>query len=131
MMQRRGPRIGVTLFLLAIFVMLALASGDSSSTPASKTLDLNVKVTMTGGTVSITNNDTFDWTNVKFEMNSQGLKSGYVYRTSRVKAGQTVQVSMSNFTLGDGTRFNILTTKALNFSVWCDVGNDHGFWYGE
>jgi len=133
MSSSRRVRFAVSLGILLFFSVLAVgSSGGSSSTDTSSTVaDLNAKVTLSGATLSVTNDDSFDWSEVKFELNSQGLKSGYTYRVATVKAGQTVKLSLSDFTLGDGTRFNVLTTKPLNFGVWCKVPKGgNGSWYG-
>ena len=71
----------------------------------------------------ITNQDGFDWTSVELEINSVGLKSGYILKVGRISAGQTCTVQKVEFAKPDGTRFNPIAVKALNFSVLADTPN--------
>jgi len=101
------------------------------STRPSSTIDLKASVRFTGTQFVITNNNSFDWTNVKLEVNSGLLRGGFVLKTKRICAGETYTVRAMQFAKGDGNRFNPLTNKPLNFSIWCDTPEGKGFWYGS
>lgn len=125
------------LAAMAIILLVVSVTGcggsktDTNTKTQTTTADLKASVKLIGGTtMEITNNDTFEWTSVKFEVNGQGLKSGYTYNLASVKPGATVKAPLNQFTLGNGTRFNPVTTKPLNFSIWCKTSRGNGWWYG-
>jgi len=120
------------IFIFFIITILALSNGESGtvSDATSSTIDLNASVSFTGEQFVITNANDFDWTNVELEINSVGLKSGYIYkpRMTMVAAG-VYTVGVLQFAKKDGTKFNPFTTKPLNFSIWCDTPKGKGFYY--
>ncbi len=92
--------------------------------------DIDANVNYSSTAFKITNNEDKDWNKCKLEMNSHGFSSGYVYYTDVIKAKDAFIVSFSEFTKGDGTRFNVLDTKPLNLSISCDdVGGQRGWNY--
>ena len=132
------------LSLIVIIVVIGIfagwfSSGDetkstSSTSTSSSTYDLKASVRFTGTQFIITNNDNFDWTNVKFEVNSGILKSGFVLRIDRLRSGETYTAGAMQFAKGDGTRFNPISLKTQNFYIWCDTplyNQPHGSWYGS
>ncbi len=88
--------------------------------------ELNAKVEFTGTQLKITNNDSFDWTNVEFKLNEGLIASGYRLKASRIESGQTYQVGLLQFTKPSGTRFNPFTTKPKE--IW--IESEEGFWLG-
>lgn len=103
---------------------------------------LNADVCYTGTEFVITNNDTFDWTNVRMEVNSKGIiKCGYEWKTlsddiCNIQAGQKYAVGAIQFIKrgkGDGVRFNTFTTEPKDFHIFCDTpqGKLTGFWHGN
>ncbi|UCG94449.1 MAG: hypothetical protein JSW13_01435 [Candidatus Aerophobus sp.] len=128
------------LGLIAVIFIIALigglfTSGDktkksSSTSTSSSTIDLKASVKFDGTQFVISNNDNFDWTNVKLEVNSGLLRGGFVLKAQRMSAGEIYTVGAMQFAKGDGTRFNPFTTKAQKFSIWCDTPKGKGFWYG-
>lgn len=124
----------IFLFLILIGVIIALQSEESkkpSPRTSSATIDLEASVRFDGSQFIITNQDSFDWTTVKLEVNSGLLTGGYVLKVKRLEAGHTYTVGALQFAKGDGTRLNPFTTKPQKFSIWCDVPRGKGFWYGE
>ena len=105
----------------AVFIVLAVSSSDDTS---SSTTDLNVSVSFTGTQFVITNNDNFDYTNAKLEVNGD-----YILKANTIKAGETYTVGMMQFADDDGNRFDIMK-KPQKFSIWCDLSNGkNGFYY--
>lgn len=129
----------VSLLILALLAVLAYGSSSNNSSgpdgrskgSSSSSADLQARVSFTGTQFVITNSDTFDWTNVKLEVNSHGLSDGYTVHVPRIGAGGTYTVGAMQFAKDDGERFNPLTHKAQNLSVWCDTPNGNGFYYGQ
>ena len=122
------------LGLIVVIFIIALVSGlfdSGDNTDKSSTIDLTASVSFTGTQFIIINIDTFDWTNVKLEVNSGLLKGGYVLKTQRMSSEETYTVGAMQFAKGDGTRLNPFTTKPQNFSIWCDTPRGRGFWYSE
>jgi hypothetical protein len=78
----------------------------------------------------IENKDSFDWTNVKLEVNSKTFSSGYILKVGRMAAGETYTVGVMQFAKSDGEKFNPFTHKPLNLSIWCDTPRGKGFYYG-
>ena len=121
----------VSLLLLGLLIILALGSGDNEGSSSSSTVDLKASVSFTGTQFVIENKDSFDWTNVKLEVNPEGLSSGYVLKSGRMEAGETYTVGAMQFAKSDGEKFNPITHKPLNFSIWCDTPKGNGFYYGS
>ena len=128
------------LVIVVVFVVLAFIgalvdsdSGSSSSSRSSRssTADLNAAVRFTGTQFVIQNNDSFDWTNVKLEVNAKGFSSGYVLNVPRISAGQTYTVGAMQFAKSDGERFDPFSHKALTFTIWCDTQRGNGFYSGK
>ena len=88
-------------------------------------------VAFTGTQFVITNLDSFDWTNVKLEVNSGIIRGGYILRVGRLSSGQIYTVGASQFSKSNGERFNPFTHKPKNFTITCDDHGDvSGFHYG-
>lgn len=123
--------LGLTGWMLYA-TMPKSAPRHSAVKPAPTFLDLQASVKMGGGQFVITNQDSFDWTNVELEINDPGLfKEGYVQKISRLVAGETYTVGVMQFANKNGMRFNPLTMKAKAVSVWSDTPNGKGRWYGN
>jgi len=131
----------VTAGIVAVFIIIfaimfcgpgSNGSGSSSSQNQSTSIDLKASVRFTGTQFVILNNDSFDWTNIKLEINSQGLRSGYILRASRLSAGAEYTVGAMQFAKKDGEKFNPFTHKPTNFSISCTAqGGKSGFYFGE
>lgn len=102
-------------------------SGNAAS-DASGTVSLNADVKFTGTQFVITNNDTFDWPNVKLELNSRGFKSGYILRADRLEAGKKYTVGAMQFAKPDGERYNPVTHKAQQFTIWVEFPDKNGIY---
>lgn len=88
---------------------------------------LDASVSFSGTQFTITNNDSYDWTNVKMEVNGGLVRGGYVLKTNVIRAGQTYTVGAMQFAKGDGERFNPFTHKVQQFHI----NSIQGYWFGE
>ncbi len=107
-------------------------SAPSAQPQTSTDIPLKAAIRFTGSQFVISNNDSFDWTNVKFELNSPGLfSSGYILKARRIEAGNVYTVGAMQFAKDDGTRFNPITTKAKKLWISCDTPQGMRFYGGS
>jgi len=121
----------VVIFIIIFSVIANDEGGKKVKTDPLQTVDLNASANFTGEQFVIVNNDSFDWTNIKLEVNSETLKSGYILNADKMISGETYTVGAMQFTKKDGTKLNPFIVKPLNFSIWCDTPDGKGFWYGK
>ena len=135
----RDTVMGCLIVIIVVFVFIpgcfksCMGSGSkkTSDSSAPTSVDLKANAELKGGMIFITNRDDFDWTNVKLSINSGIFKGGYVYKTRKISAGTTYSIGVAEFAKGDGTRFNIFTTKVQSLGVFCDTPRGlEGFWNG-
>jgi hypothetical protein len=116
------------LVLIGIIIVLSIIFGsscnNSSSNSTTKEITLNGSVRFTGTQFVITNNDNFDWENVKMSLNP-GWTS-YRLETSIMKAGETYTVGAAQFCKDDGERFNPFTHKPKEFLIRADTPDGEG-----
>ena len=102
------------LSIVAIVVLIMVFTGAFGSKNGNEEpgyVDLNAQVRFTGTQFVIVNEDSFDWLDVKLEVNPGTLSKGYELRVPRLEAGATYTVGVMQFTKSDGTRFNPVTTN--------------------
>ncbi len=129
---------GIVFVIIVVAVAIALVSeeeekstetGKTSVTEeAPKAEILKAEIRFDGSQFIITNNDNFDWTDVKFQLNEGIIRAGYRLNTDRVKAGHIYTVGVLQFAKPDGTRFNPITTKPQSMFIFCDQGSWNGEW---
>lgn len=79
----------------------------------------------------ITNNDTFDWKNVKLEVNAGLIRGGYNLKIPVLRAGRVYTVGVMQFAKSDGTRLNPMIIKVQKMDIFCDIpGSRQGYWFG-
>ncbi|HEX2951372.1 MAG TPA: hypothetical protein VHV83_17650 [Armatimonadota bacterium] len=94
-------------------------------------IHLNASVWYENGEFTITNNDDYDWTNVRLTINPS-LFGGYNLHVTRIRAKSTYRVGCMQFTKRNGTRFNPYQTAVEAFKIASDIPNDDmGFWDGS
>ena len=99
----------ISFIALGLFVLLATGtSGDE--TPA-----LNASVIYDGTQFTITNNDSYAWTDCKVEVNGD-----YKIRNKRFNAGETYTVGIMTFVDSNGKKFNPYSHKVQKIFLWCD-----------
>ncbi len=133
--------IGCLVVLAAVAAFYGYCKLTTPDTPPPSTrstqsqtsrVDLNAAIRFTGTQFVISNNDNFDWTNVKFELNSPGLfSSGYILNAARIEAGNAYTVGAMQFAKDDGSRFNPITTKAQKLTIFCDTPKGKGWYLGN
>jgi hypothetical protein len=118
----------IAVFVILIAIIMAMCLGGGTDTTE---VDLNAQVRYDGVQFIITNNDNFAWIDVEFDLNYEGLSSGYTYHASRLESQTVYTVGSMQFAKSDGTMFNPFTQKPLRMSIHCKTpdGKD-GWWYG-
>lgn len=120
----------INRILLALVIgmglIICVISTPSARVPtSSRFIDLKASVEFNGIEFVITNNDTFDWTNVKMELNDT-----FTLRIKKIQAGETYYLMAGQFAKKDGTRFNPFMTKLLRANIFCDTPEGRGSWFG-
>jgi hypothetical protein len=119
---------GIILLGLGIFGTCAICICNTP-TEKSTQVDLNASIRFDGSQFIIANNDSFDWSNVKFELNSEGLSSGFILEYPLIAAGKTYTVGSMQFAKPDGTRFNPFLMKPVKMVISCDTPDGKRGWY--
>jgi hypothetical protein len=94
---------------------------DVDSPGRSSTVKLNAEVTYPEARFIISNNDSFDWENIKLEIISETTEDQFGLKIPNILAGQTYTVAAAEFLKDDGTRFNPYTMKPKKFWILCDT----------
>lgn len=129
--------IGLCFVVLGVALILELLSGGGKKEQAQKApvVALDAYIHFDGERFAIINNNDYDWTNVRFEVNSGlGLPSGgYALKHPPMQAGNIYSVEALQFCKADGTKLNPQTTKPQNFSIFCDTpaGPATGSWHEQ
>lgn len=131
---------GALIFLGIIFVLGNIGSSTEQNSSTSTSLeDLKVSVSTTVKGLEITNNESSDWTNCYVGVNGPTGWGFYdpPYRTrgafwlgsDTIPAGKTIEVSYSQLTAEDGSRFDI-NAKAVN-TILVSCFDKERTWVGE
>jgi len=118
--------LGTLLFLLVLVVGMGILLSDGETKVETKievSKTLKAKIEFNGTQFIITNNDNYDWTSVKFKINSGIISDGYVLKYSRIVRGTTYTVGAMQFSKSDGTRLNPFTTKPKSIFIFADQGD--------
>lgn len=102
--------------IIPILFLICIGCTSPESYPPRSVAD----VSFTGTQFIIYNKSSSDWKDVIFKVNPQTFKSGYVFKTSLIKSGETYTIGAMNFTKSDGEKFNPFTHKPLNFEIWAE-----------
>jgi hypothetical protein len=102
---------------------------ESPPAPPART-ELSASVRFTGTQFVITNNESFDLTNIKMEINGGIFSGGYELRHNRMKANETYTVGALQFADSDGKRFNPFQMKPQKFTISADSSIGHLFYVG-
>ncbi|MHC4203357.1 MAG: hypothetical protein ACYSTT_01800 [Planctomycetota bacterium] len=120
--------------LIKVFVILILAGvvffygtsgrkniSDVDSTGQSSTVKLNAKVTFPGARFIISNNDSFDWKNVKLQIIPESMAERFSLSVPIILSGETYTADAAKFLNNDEIRFNPDIMKPLKFWILCDT----------
>ncbi|MBA7493260.1 hypothetical protein ES702_03817 [subsurface metagenome] len=122
----------IVVIVLIIGLYIIFAPPEKQKAPSKPLyISLNASVQFTGTQFIITNNDSFEWRNVKLEINSKILKSGYKLTTYKMIAGQTYTVGSMQFAKSDGTRFNPFSMKVQSIDIYCDTSKGKASYHGS
>jgi hypothetical protein len=118
MSDKKKALTGLAVLFVAVII---LAVGTSACSCSSDTAEvtLNAEVSYNDGQFTITNNDSFTWTDVKLYVKSDRERTGYTYITERLEANTTYTLDYK-------------PQKPFSMSIHCKTpdGKD-GWWFGE
>jgi hypothetical protein len=120
--------------LIKVIVILILAGVvffyDTSSKKRTSDIDisgrtstakLSAKVAFSGARFIVSNNDSFDWKNVKLEIIAESMEDRFSLRMPNILAGQTYTADVAEFINDNGNRFNPDKMKPREFWILCDT----------
>ena len=132
--RKTKPRTWGCLILISLIVIIIIVSyfkipqgTGSSTTPAPKkeVVELKARVEFTGTQFVIQNNNPFDWSNVRMEVNK-----GYYYNVLKMKSLTEYTIGAAQFAKRDGTRFNPFTMKPRTFFIAADTPKGRAYYTG-
>ena len=133
--EKRGCLIVAGVFLLLVVVIVSvtfLADRENAKTETkseqTQGRTLKAAVNFDGSQFIIRNNDSFDWTNVRFKLNSGIIRDGYTLKVNRIEAKTTYRVGALQFSESDGTRFNPFTMKPKTIFIFAQEGDKDLYW---
>src|SRR5688500_5273898 len=112
--------------LIILAAMVACSAPESDTPPAEREAEepapvLTANVQSTSSQVTVTNNDSFAWTNCLMELNTGGYpgRGGYYSYAATIGPGAEVERAFRDFTMSGGTRFD--TRTAMDMLLLCDT----------
>jgi hypothetical protein len=118
MSDKKKALTGLAVLFVAVII---LAVGTSACSCSSDTAEvtLNAEVSYNDGQFTITNNDSFTWTDVKLYIKSDRQRVGYTYITEHLEANTTYTLDYES-------------QKPFSMSIQCKTpdGKD-GRWFRE
>jgi hypothetical protein len=85
------------------------------------TVKLIAKVTFPGARFIVSNNDSFDWKNVKLEIIPKSMEDCFCLRVPIILSGETYTADAIEFLNDDGIRFNPDKMKPHEFCILCNT----------
>jgi hypothetical protein len=141
-----GKQKVIIALVLVIIVMLLVERHDNRSTdrtpsrpPSSstspsqtppRTTELNASVRFSGTQFIITNEDSFNWSSVKMEVNGGIISGGYELTVPTMKAKETYTVGAMQFADSDGKRFNPFQMKPQKFTIRASTPDGYRYYVG-
>jgi hypothetical protein len=96
--------------------------------PAAPAPQINAKIVQVGSEFIIQNNDAFDWTNCKIDVNSGNFGGGgYKLAVQAIRPGESKIIDTSNMANDSGERFNPVTHIVQKIVVTCETPNGTQF----
>ncbi|HEY3265780.1 MAG TPA: hypothetical protein VGM37_02550 [Armatimonadota bacterium] len=95
-------------------------------------MELKAGVVVRDGFVYIRNGNSFDYVDLRLELNPGLISGGWEVQWPVIGAGHTVKVPIWRFTKGDGERFNLYRYEVKHLAIHCDTRPNHGRgnWFG-
>lgn len=115
----------LVLKVTVVGILICIAIFSSKSLRKSKSIEsivsLKAKVTFTGTQFVISNNDSFDWTDVELQVISDTISGDFSHRVPKIDAGKTHTIRAAEFTEKNGACFDPYSMKPKRFRIWCDT----------
>lgn len=114
--------------VIIILICIVLFAGTSkrksnpvvTGTGEDASVRLNAKVIYTGAQFLISNNDSYDWTNVELQIGPETIGSDFNFRVPKISASQTYTVRATEFSTEDGKCFDPYKMKPKRFWIRCE-----------
>jgi len=138
----RRPRspFAAGLIVVVILIGIVLFYDNSGRKPVSyidnpyqsSTIRLKAKIAFPEAGFIITNDDSFDWQNVKLELMPESTEDSFSLKVPNISAGETYTVTAAEFSRADGVRFDLYKMKPKKLLILCDTPNNKsGSYYLE
>lgn len=118
-------KVVVVLILVAVVFFYGTSGrkriSDVDSFGRTTNVKLNAKVIYTKARFVISNNDSFDWKNVKLEIVSETTEDRFSLKVPNILAGETYTAAAAEFLKDGAIRFNPYTMKPEKFWIMCDT----------
>jgi len=116
----------VVILILACAVFFYGTSGrkhisDIGISGRPSTVKLSAKVTFPGAQFIVSNNDSFDWKNVKLEIIPESIDERFRLSIPIILSGETYTADSVKFFSNDGVRFDPDKMKPRKFWILCDT----------
>lgn len=104
--------------LYSVFLLIALISCDSSDSKY-RSIDLKATIEKSSLQLVVTNHDSFNWKNVKIEINNE-----YVYSIPEFPSGEKVSIGFLNFANSKYEKLNpfVIKIAEVTISATTDTG---------
>ena len=116
----------IVIFILAGIVFFYGTSGKKRTSSIdvsgrSSIVKLNAKVAFQGARFVISNNDSFDWKNIKLEIIPESMEDRFSLSVPIILSGETYTADATEFFNDNGIPFNPDKMKPRKFRILCDT----------
>ena len=124
---RKPVAAGIIVIVILIYIIFFYDTSGKKRIPAidnppqSITVSLKAKVTFPGERFVVSNNDSFDWSNVRLEIMPESTEYWFGLKVPIISAGQTYTAAAAEFSREDGTCFNPDKMKPRKFRIQCET----------
>jgi hypothetical protein len=94
-------------------------------------VELHPAVAVYPPAMRLTNQDSFEWKDVRLVLDAPAAEAGYTFRLAHVPAGAQVEFALESFTAPDGRPFDPRTTKAFFLALQAETPQGRGVWSGR
>ena len=96
-----------------------------------ETVDLNALIVVDTSHITIKNNDTFTWKNIRIILNPVFIGAVYKVKKESIEVNQAVEFLLNEFRENDGNAFNPKTETVNSVSIHCDTPQGKGYYLEE
>lgn len=127
--RRTSNHFLIKVLVILIFVGVVFFYGTSSRKRISdidisgqtSIVTLNSKVAFPGKEFIISNNDSFDWKNVKLDIVSESMEDRFSLKVPIILSGETYSADATKFFNNEGIRFDPDKMKPRELRILCDT----------